>query len=277
MQCRIIIDNTPDPGGKLECEHGLSLVIDTGNQKWLLDSGASDLFAQNAQKMGYNLGDIDYLVLSHAHNDHTGGLETFLQENNHAPVLLSDKIADGNYYSKRNDGKRNIGIRHELLAQYPERFIRISGNHWITSEVAVISNFRNDFPKPQGNDILYHGGHPDTFDHELAILVHTENGNVVFTGCAHNGLLNILHTAQLFDPESPIIAAIGGTHLINPREELTFETSDEINTIANILASDFPGIRLITGHCTGQAAREVFSKKEGICFEWFCCGYEVEV
>lgn len=277
MKCRILMDNTPDSENRLECEHGLSLAFSVGNQQWLVDTGATGLFAENAQQMGIRLNDIDYLVLTHAHYDHTGGLEVFLQENDHAPVLLSNKITDNSYYSKRNDGKRNIGIRHELVEQYPERFIRLSDSRWVTPEVAVITGFGSDFPKPKGNRMLYHDDHPDTFDHEVALLVRTGKGNVVFTGCAHNGLLNILHAARHFAPEQPIIAAIGGTHLINPREGQTFESEDEIIELANTLASDFPDIRLITGHCTGEVARKVFSDKMGIRFEWFCCGYEVMV
>lgn len=277
MQCRIIIDNTPDSGGALECEHGLSMVINTGNQKWLFDTGAGSLFAQNALKMGLNLRDIDYLVLSHAHYDHTGGLETFLQSNSHAPVFLSGNITDSDYYSIRKDGKHNIGIRHQLLAQYPERFVRFSGNHWITPEVAIISDFSRDFPIPQGNRLLYHGDSPDTFDHEIALLVSSPEGSVVFTGCAHNGLLNILHTAKRFASATPIIAAIGGTHLINPKEGHNFESEDEIRAIADALSSDFHDIRLITGHCTGQAARQILTEEAAIRLECFCCGYEVEV
>ena len=277
MKCRILVDNTSDSEGRLQCEHGLSIIFSVNGQQWLVDTGASGLFARNAKQLGYHLNDIDYLVLTHAHYDHTGGLEVFLQENDHAPVLLSDKITDDSYYSKRNDGKRNIGIRQKLFNQYPGRFIRLSGNRLVTSEVAVISDFESIYPKPKGNRMLYHGDHPDTFDHELALVVRTGKGNVVFTGCAHNGLLNILHAARRFAPHSPIIAAIGGTHLINPREEQTFETEDEINFIADTLATDSPGIRLITGHCTGQTAQEVFMKKEGMSFKWFCCGDEVEL
>ena len=277
MKCRILMDNTPDSEGRLQCEHGLSLMFSVGGQQWLLDTGATGLFAENAQQIGIDLNDIDYLVLTHAHYDHTGGLEVFLKENDHAPVFLSDKITDNSYYSKRNDGKRNIGIRHELLEKYPERFLRLTGNRWITPDVAVISSFGNDFPKPKGNRMLYHRDHPDTFNHELALVVRTCKGNVVFTGCAHNGLLNILHAAQRFAPEAPIIAAIGGTHLIDPREGQSFESEDEIKAIANALTTDFPGIRLITGHCTGQAARQILMEKMGIRLEWFCCGYEVEM
>ncbi len=277
MQIKVLIDNSPNPSSEYFTEHGLSILFETNNQKWLMDMGASGLFAMNARQLDINLNQVDYVVLSHAHYDHAGGLEVLLKENEHAKILLSGNISDNSYYSKRNDGKRCIGINYGLTEQFPERIIRTSGNRWFTPEVAILCDFVRQYPKPLGNQMLFHGDHPDTFDHEQAVLVLTEKGGVVFTGCAHNGLLNILQTARLFAPDVPIIAAIGGTHLINPKEGHTFESTNEIRTIAETLRNNFPEIKLITGHCTGSLAHEILSDVLGERLDWFYSGYGIDL
>ena len=65
-------------GKGLQGEHGLSLLVDTGEHRLLFDTGASDLFIRNARILGIDLKEVDFLVLSHGHRDHTGGLHHFL-------------------------------------------------------------------------------------------------------------------------------------------------------------------------------------------------------
>ena len=81
----------------LRCEHGLSLYIETAKHKILFDSGASDAFWENAKALGIDLAQVDIAFLSHAHNDHCGGLLTFLRGNRTAKVYLQ-KEAFGDYY-----------------------------------------------------------------------------------------------------------------------------------------------------------------------------------
>ena len=66
-------------GRKLQAEHGLSLYIETAEHKLLFDTGASDLFISNARLLHIDLREVDYLILSHGHSDHTGGLRHFLE------------------------------------------------------------------------------------------------------------------------------------------------------------------------------------------------------
>lgn len=60
-------------GKGLQGEHGLSLLVEAGEHKVLFDTGASDLFLRNARLLGLDLSDVEYVVLSHGHRDHTGG------------------------------------------------------------------------------------------------------------------------------------------------------------------------------------------------------------
>ena len=67
-------------------EHGLSLYIETNALKILFDVGASKLFLKSAEKLGVNITDVDFLVISHGHYDHGGGLKNFFKENTKAEV-----------------------------------------------------------------------------------------------------------------------------------------------------------------------------------------------
>ena len=71
----------------LVAEHGLSFYVETRHEKILLDVGASDKFMRNAHNLGIEIADVDVLVLSHAHKDHTGGLAHFLQNNSKARCI----------------------------------------------------------------------------------------------------------------------------------------------------------------------------------------------
>ena len=102
MDTRIIIlsDNRTD-NPLLETEHGLSVYLEYNGRKYLLDTGASDLFMRNAEKLGVDLSEVDYCLISHGHNDHIGGLPAFLEVNHKAKVILSSEIPGAEYASVR--------------------------------------------------------------------------------------------------------------------------------------------------------------------------------
>ena len=75
----VIVDNISNQG--IEGEWGLSLLVEIGDKKILVDAGASDLFLENMKKLGIDVGDIDYAVLSHAHYDHAYGMPAFFMNN----------------------------------------------------------------------------------------------------------------------------------------------------------------------------------------------------
>lgn len=94
-------------GRKLQAEHGLSLYIETAEHKLLFDTGASDLFISNARLLHIDLREVDYLILSHGHSDHTGGLRHFLELNTIATVVCKRSI----FLPKFKDDREN-GIKH---------------------------------------------------------------------------------------------------------------------------------------------------------------------
>lgn len=262
MRITVLVDNQPHPENlSLDVEHGLSFYIETErHDKILLDVGASDKFLHNANKLGINIADVDYLILSHAHNDHTGGLACFLENNKKAKIYLSSNINGLGVYSNRRKNMRDISIDYSLLQEYRERFIFVSNNMQLTPSVQIICDIPIRYSIPQANRTLFAGKEPDTFNHEIAVLL---------SSCTHLGLLNTLEAAQT----SPTIF-IGGMHLIDSDDDNKFETEKEYNTMAETLRVRYPDLQIYTGHCTGSNAQCVLTNLMPKQFHTFYTGYE---
>ena len=86
MKIKVLMDNISS--GELAGEWGLSILIEYEGKKILLDTGASGAFAENAEKMGIDLAEVDFAVLSHAHYDHADGMQTFFANNEKASFYL---------------------------------------------------------------------------------------------------------------------------------------------------------------------------------------------
>ena len=92
MKISVLIENTAPEN--LKAEWGLSLLIEHGGKKYLLDAGASPAFIENAQALGLSLSDVDAAVLSHAHFDHSDGLDAFCDLNDCAPIYIRSSAGE---------------------------------------------------------------------------------------------------------------------------------------------------------------------------------------
>ena len=108
----------------------------------------------------------------------------------------------------------------------------------------------------------------DAFRHELAFVV----GDVLFTGCAHNGILNILESIQ-----EPVRLSIGGFHLLDSHLSEHYETDEQLRDISSELARRYPDVDFYTGHCTGEHCYGVLSEEKGLQLHQFHCGDEIGI
>lgn len=220
-------------------EHGLSLYIETAEHKILFDAGQSPAFIKNAQALDIDLTQVDTFVLSHGHYDHGGSLKNFLQLNNQAKIYLN-KNAFGDYFSE--DG-RYIGL--DMSLKNSSQLVFCEDNCIIDKNI-TISSCNDKIPiSPIVNYGLNHikNGQTltDKFLHEQYLTIIENNKTVVFSGCSHKGILNIMHWL------SPDIL-IGGFHFM----KLNCENDTDAKTLAKTAAAlNACQTDYYTCHCTG--------------------------
>ena len=258
MKWTVLSDNR-SYDASLETEHGLSILLETEKYRILLDTGASDVFIRNVQKMCVDLRTVDYVFISHGHSDHAGGLKYFLEVNDKAKVIVSPDAITGKFFSKRR-------YLHSITTQWPdcvqERFLLVDQTCEIADSLHIIAHIPQICPFPQGNkDLLVKDGDDfvsDDFRHELALYT----DGLLFTGCAHSGLENIL-SACLW----PIKTVVGGFHLLDGHE-----TEDELTGLGQRLKKTYPQTQFYTSHCTGDAVFATLNKVMGDQIRIFSCG-----
>lgn len=281
MKITALIENRePDNRNDLETEHGLSLHIEHNGRNILFDTGASESFWHNAEKLGINLKQIDLTILSHHHYDHGGGLPFFLETNLQSRVYLGRRPS-GDPLFKGLGGvmKKYIGLDPKLFEKYPDRFLFLNHMAEIASDLFVITEICNRYPRPKGNSKLMveKDGtmQPDTFDHEVVTVIKDRGELVIITGCAHSGILNMVETVIRNFPDTPIKAVVGGFHLAGiPIEHLMPESRDEIEKIAAQMLK-YPIRKVYTGHCTGMKAYEILKSVMGDKLEYIKTGTSI--
>jgi len=253
-------------------EHGLCVYLETENYKCLLDTGASDMFIQNAEEMEIDLVDIDYVFISHGHSDHTGGLQSFLKINRKAKIVISRNALSQRFFSIRK-GLREISSKIDI-SHYEDRFIFIDEVTEFETEILVFPCRQSIYPMPKANNTLMaesaNGLKADNFNHEIVVCIGIEN-LVVYTGCAHHGVLNILNSVQNITGKR-ISTLIGGFHLVDGYPD-KYETEEEITDIAESLATDYPETKIYTGHCTGNNVYQLLKKTLGDNLKSFYTGF----
>ncbi len=262
MKITVLLENTVCRDD-VKCAHGLSMHIATQRHNVLFDMGPNAAFQENAQTLGVDIAAVDVAVLSHAHDDHCGGLDLFLRRNEMAPVYLQ-KEAWGEYYVVTPQKCAYIGM-DKALRKYESRFRPVEGRTVIDDELQLFSGGMGRDYWSHANDTLREkvgDEYPrDAFRHEQNLIV-TENGKaVLFGGCAHNGIVNILHRAEELLGRAPD-AVFAGFHLINPGLGGVVEPRELIEDIARELNARRDTV-FYTGHCTGQEPFDVLKETLG--------------
>ena len=255
-----LIENTPGPKG-CAFEHGLSCYFETGRHRILADTGASGAFLRNAEAMGVDLGNVDILFLSHGHYDHAGGIPAFAEQNPNAKIYMQ-RSAGLDYYSMNSKGPRYIGIPKEILA-FPN-LVLLDGDAVLDEDVQIFSGITGQRIRSRGNEKLRRKEGeaylPDRFDHEQVLVLRCGGKIILFSGCAHTGILNILDRFRSLSGEAPDLV-ISGFHFMK-KEDFTAEELADIDETSSVLAGMKKTI-FYTGHCTGEPALERMRKIMG--------------
>jgi len=246
----VIVDNIPN--GELRGEWGLSILAEHREKKILADVGGSGLFAENFEKLGLDLDEVDCATLSHAHYDHANGMREFFKRNRRARFYLRE-AAEENCYKKLLFFQKYIGLPRKILGDYPDRIEKLSGDYELCEGAYLIGHKTAGLEETGRREKMYRktgkGFVPDDFSHEQSLVLDTEKGLVIINCCCHGGAVNIINEVKSTFPASRVYALIGGFHLFNKSEE-------EILAVARAIKET--GIEYVcTGHCTGRRAYDI--------------------
>jgi len=274
MLIKTLVENT-SKDCEIKCEHGLSLYIETANHHILFDTGASNLFIENARKMNVDLENIDTVIISHGHYDHGGGLRDFLDINTKAKIYLN-KNSFGKYYSENRLGvKRYIGLDQTLIPN--ERFIFVNDYLIIDQELMLYSQMQGQQMNSKNNENLYvkmgDEYEKDNFNHEQHLVIKEANKCVLFMGCAHSGVVNIIENLRLKYNLRPT-HIIGGFHLYSHSKD-EYESEKLIEAIGLYLKKT--EISFYTGHCTGLNSFDMIKKLLHDKISYLSTGTEIEI
>lgn len=245
MELTVLVDNNTQKDYDLLAEFGLSILIEDDFHKVLFDCGYSDVFIKNAYHMNIELGDVTDIVLSHSHNDHTGG---FLWLQNLYKKLLKVGFVINN--------KRLIVHPYVFQPHYDENFENIG----FPGDVNSISDFFDitytKEPYHITENLIYLGEFPvsdSSEDPDESALVYTSpKGLVIISACSHAGLVNIVEYAKKVTNQHKIYAIFGGIHLL--------EKSDaDVKKLGIYLQRQ--GVQMIYPcHCCDLRAKIILSK-----------------
>ncbi|MBU0758084.1 MAG: MBL fold metallo-hydrolase [Nanoarchaeota archaeon] len=231
---------------------GVSLLIETGKLKILFDVSFKDDIIINSKKAGISLDDIDYLVLSHGHIDHTEGLK-HLDFSGIKSIVCHPKCFEKKYYQ----GKIDIGSPVALEEiRNKTKVILSSEPYWFeNNRVVFLGEIPriNDFEGKHAVGNLENGDRDFVID-DSALAIKSEKGLIIISGCSHSGICNIIDYAKKTCNEEKIYSVIGGFHLFNK------EHADKTIEFFGKLSIE----KLYPMHCLNEYAFSEFKKIGGI-------------
>ncbi|MFI3314115.1 MAG: MBL fold metallo-hydrolase [Rikenellaceae bacterium] len=274
----ILVDNSSSPyNGELEYEHGFSAFIEFNGASILCDMGVESIYSSNAQRLGVNLNNLDAAFISHAHRDHLGGLNHFL-ENFNSNVYLSPHCFNRRYFSLRHEQIREIGIESSIIHPFSSRIKFVDNSCWLTNSIAIVRrSTQNSYSKPLANRFLTMQSNDsqqtnDTFEHELSLVLKDRDGIIIISPCSHMGAMNIIESCKQFTSTTKVKAFIGGLHLVDSEQ-----SAEECETFYQELISNSPETKIFTGHCTGQIAKDTLKRLMGEQIEFFHTGAVIAI
>ena len=269
----VLLENTKE-SPNLKCKHGLSLYAETETHKILFDMGPNALFLKNAEALGVDIADVDIAVISHGHVDHCGGLKYFLRKNKKAKIYLRPAAIE-KHYVKVLGIPFYAGIDRSLLSS--NRFVFTDDIYAIDDELTLFSSVTGRFPLPKsdGNLFVKRNGKiiADDFCHEQNLIIASGGSRVLFCGCAHAGIVNIVRRAEELIG-SDLTTVIGGMHLYEPTKK-RYESDEYIDRVAAALAETESSYD--TCHCTGKKAYEKMKVRLGDRLTYLRTGFELRI
>lgn len=243
-------------------EWGLSILLETDGRRILLDTGLTISAAYNSVAMGIDLSQIDVIVLSHGHRDHTGGLLHILRlVRKQVEVVGHPDIWAAKYVLRPGRKEEYIGIPfpREAAESSGASFNLTKEPVWISENIVTSGEIPmlTEYETIDSILCVKERGElkPDPLRDDRAVFINSDKGLIAILGCAHRGVVNTLRYAQKLTAVEAIYAVIGGTHLIGASPERMS------STVADLKKLDIQ--RLGVSHCTGLPASAILAREFG--------------
>jgi 7,8-dihydropterin-6-yl-methyl-4-(beta-D-ribofuranosyl)aminobenzene 5'-phosphate synthase len=245
----ILVDDTARSDA-LRAEHGLSILISGPRRKALFDAAATaETLLANAEQLGVDLAEVDTVVISHGHYDHTGGLAAAVKRRPGLKVYVHAGAFNRRWADEPGKPLRDISCPHSIERLYqsgavfhsvtaPERL-----EEWlvVSGPIGGPKHGPDTFVVRKGGEMVVDG-----FEDEMYALVRGRKGWTAVTGCCHRGLKNMLRSARFLARGRPLVGLIGGLHLYRAGEEEIQRTAELIRRFG--IQEVYPC------HCTGAEA-----------------------
>ncbi len=254
-QITILYDAFGRPS-EMEKDWGFAALIEYGGKRILFDTGDNpDILARNAKAKGADLSNLDFVVMSHRHGDHMGGMDYLLSVNPNVKI----------YAPKENFGVYGFSLpatfyrRDESLPPEQRYYggtpppLMKFGSAWPRANFELIE--KTSEIAPGIHLIALVSDKPTTLElRELSLAIDTPDGIVLVVGCSHPGIDKIVEAATSINPRIHLIA--GGFHLVVAKDA-------DIENLVSALRDRFHVAHVAPGHCTGEPAFTALKKAFG--------------
>jgi 7,8-dihydropterin-6-yl-methyl-4-(beta-D-ribofuranosyl)aminobenzene 5'-phosphate synthase len=231
-------------------EWGFAALVEADGHKILFDTGARpNTVLENARELKIDLSDVQDVILSHFHDDHTTGLMTLRREfsKSNPKALSRVHVAQGIFLERRGHNPNPmIQMKKDyeatggvfIIHDKPEE---IFPGIWLSGPVPRIYPEKN---YPAGTEVNTGAAWvEDTVPDDQSLVFNTSRGLVLLSGCGHSGVINTLQYARGFLRPAPVDAAIGGFHLFAATDQQLAWTASKLK--------EYQTARILGAHCTG--------------------------
>lgn len=247
----ILVENTtPVPG--INGEYGFAALVKAGKKSFLFDTGSAGALFANAAALGVDLSNIEDVIISHGHFDHTGAVTDLIALGGIKRIYAHPDVFSHRLLPLNNGQTRDIGSRFNLQQVedagiemvFTEEFTSLCPGVNLTGTIPRVAAYENtggNFKVEVEGELL-----EDKLHDDMSMVIEHPDGLIIISGCAHAGIINTIEYAIKITGQKKILAFIGGTHLITANRERLDSTVEALKRInpANI----------IPAHCTGFPA-----------------------